>query len=328
MVSQLKSTKTEAVREGSPWTGLWAVVGKEMADSLTSIRMLILELLILLTAAGTVYGATERLRDSVGQDPFVFLKLFTTGQEPLPAFVGFLGFLVPLIAIALAFDAINGEFNGRTMSRVLAQPIYRDALLLGKFLAGFFTLALVLTAIWLLIMGLGLLGLGVPPGGEEVARSLWFLVVTIFYGGIWLALAMVFSILFRQPATAAMASLAVWLFFMVFWGIIAGVLAQALQPVRPGAPETALAQAQLELILSRLSPNTLYAEAMLALLNPAVRSLGFVLPIQLQGAVLGAPLPLSQSLLLIWPNLTGLIAATILLFAIGYVLFQRQEIRA
>ena len=53
-----------------------------------------------------------------------------------------------------------------------------------------------------------------------------------------------------------------------------------------------------------------------------------VLPTQLQGAVLGAPLPLGQSLLLVWPNLTGLIAATILLFAVGYILFQRQEIRA
>ena len=31
----------------------------------------------------------------------------------------------PLIAIALAFDSINGEFNRRTLSRVLAQPIYR-----------------------------------------------------------------------------------------------------------------------------------------------------------------------------------------------------------
>jgi hypothetical protein len=50
-----------------------------------------------------------------------------------------------LIAIALAFDAVNGEFNQRTMSRVLAQPIYRDALLLGKFLAGLFTLTLALT---------------------------------------------------------------------------------------------------------------------------------------------------------------------------------------
>jgi ABC-2 type transport system permease protein len=328
MSAQVKPIKREQPREGSPWTGLWAVVAKEMAENLTSVRMLILELLIVLTAAGTVYGAAQNLRDAVGQDPFLFLRLFTTAREPLPAFVGFLGFLVPLTAIALAFDSINGEFNQRTLSRILAQPIYRDALLLGKFLAGLLTLALTLTTIWLLIIGLGLLGLGVPPSGEEVARSLWFLVVTIFYGGIWLALAMLFSIIFRQPATAALASMAVWLFFMVFWGVVAGLLAQTLIPAQLAAPETILQQAQLELTLSRLSPNTLFGEAMVALLNPAVRSLGLVLPIQLQGAVLGAPLPLGQSLLLMWPSLTGLIAATILLFAVGYVLFQRQEIRA
>lgn len=316
------------VREGSPWTGLWAVVAKEMADHLTSARMRILEVLIALTAFGTVYAAVQNLRDSVGQDPFLFLKLFTTSQDPLPAFVGFLGFLVPLVAIALAFDAINGEFNRGTMSSVLAQPIYRDALLFGKFLAGLFTLALVLATIWLLIIGIGILRLGLPPGGEEVVRSLWFLLATIFYGGIWLALAMVFSVLFRQPATAALASIAVWLFFLVFWGIIASVLAQMLQPVQFGMPQELLAQTQVEQALARLSPTTLYTETAFALLQPTVRSFGLVLPIQLQGAVLGSPLPLRQSLLLIWPQLTGLIAATILLFAVGYVLFQRQEIRA
>ena len=328
MAAQLEQVKRERVRIGSPWTGLWAVVAKEMADHLTSARMHILELLILLTATGTVYTALQELRTTVGQDPFLFLKLFTTGRDPLPAFVGFLGFLVPLMAIALAFDTINGEFNRRTLSRVLAQPVYRDALLFGKFLAGLFTLALVLTAIWLLIIGLGILRLGLPPDGEEVARSLWFLVVTIFYGGIWLAGALVFSIVFRQPATAALASIAAWLFFTVFWGMIAGILAQVLRPVQFGFPQEVLAQAQLELTLAHLSPNTLYAEATLALLRPTVRALGLVLPIQLEGAVMGTPLPLSQSLLLIWPQLTGLVATTILLFALGYVLFQRQEIRA
>jgi len=317
-----------SVREGSPWTGLWAVVAKEMADHLTSMRMRILEVLIVLTAGGTVYAAMQNLRNTVGQDPFLLLKLFTTPREPLPAFVGFLGFLVPLIAIALAFDSVNGEFSRRTISRILAQPIYRDALLLGKFLAGLFTLALVLTTIWLLIIGLGIVGLGVPPSGEEVARSLWFLVASIFYGGIWLALAMVFSILFRQPATAALASIAVWLFFTVFWEILVGLVAPMLRPVRFGFPQEILAQAQLEMALARISPNTLYGEIMLPLLQPAVRSIGLILPFQLQGAILGAPLPLRQSLLLIWPQLTGLIAATILLFALGYVLFQRQEIRA
>ncbi|GAB4575211.1 MAG: ABC transporter permease [Anaerolineae bacterium] len=314
-------------REGSPWTGMWAVVFKDMADHLTSVRMFILELLVLATAGGTVYVALQNLR-TTNNDHFLFLRLFTTGQDPLPAFVGFLGFLVPLIAIALAFDAVNGEFNQRTLSRVLAQPIYRDALLMGKFLAGLFTLALVLASIWLLIIGLGIRSLGIPPTGEEVARSLMFLLVTIFYGGVWLALAMVFSTVFRQPATAALASIAVWLFFTVFWGIIADLLAQTLRPIEIGTLAEAIRQAELAQALSRISPNTLFVEATVGLLNPTTRSFGLVLPSELQGALLGSPLPLSESVMLIWPHLTSLIAVTILLFALAYVLFQRQEIRA
>jgi ABC-2 type transport system permease protein len=311
------------VREGSPWRGLWVVVAKEMADHLTSVRMGILETIILLTAAGTMYFALQSLPSSAEQ--FLFLRLFTTApaDSPLPAFVGFLGFLVPLVAIALGFDAVNGEFNRRTLSRVLAQPIYRDALLLGKFLGGLFTLTLVLTAIWLMIVGLGLFRLGVPPTGEEVARGLLFLVATIAYGGVWLGIALVCSIRFRQPATAALAAIAVWLFFTVFWGMLIGLISQ-------GLARGAFNQIQLELALARLSPNTLYAEAILAFLNPAVRAFGPLLPIQLiqlQWAV-PTPLPLSQSLMLVWPQLTGLISGTILLFAVSYVLFQRQEIRA
>lgn len=327
MTQQAERPKRDWRREGSPWTGLWAVVAKEMADHLTSARMLIMEVLVVLTAIGTVYVAAQNLRNS-GQERFLFLKLFTTSQDPVPAFVGFLGFLVPLIAIALAFDSVNGEFNQRTISRVLAQPVYRDALLLGKFLAGLFTMALVLTAIWLLTIGLGILVLGVPPSGEETARGLAFLVATVAYGGIWMALATVFSIVFRQPATAALASIAVWLFFTVFWSIIAQLLAQSLYPIKAGLPGEQIRRIQLEMALTRISPNTLYTEMILAMLNPAVRSLGLVLPIQLHGAILGAPLPMDQSLALIWPHMTGLIAATILLFALGYVLFQRREIRA
>ncbi len=323
------STTIRQQREGSPWTGLWAVVAKEMADYLTSVRMLILEALILLTAFGTIYAAAQNLRAGTGSgDDFLFLRLFTTARDPLPAFVGFLGLLVPLLAIALAFDSVNGEFNQRTLSKVLAQPIYRDALLMGKFLAGLGTLALALAAIWLLIVGMGLLQLGVPPTGEETVRILWFLLVTIFYGGIWLALAMLFSIIFRQPATAALAAIAVWLFFTVFWGIIASLLARTLQPVPPGDVQALVNQIQLELMLTRLSPNTLFSEVALAMLNPAVRALGLILPIQLHNAILGTPLPAAQSILLTWPHATGLIAATIVLFAIGYILFQRQEVRA
>ncbi len=315
-------------REGSPWQGMWTVMAKEIADHLTGVRMRILELLGIAASIGAAYAAVSTLRATVGEDPFLLLKLFTTARDPLPAFVAFLGFLTPLVAIALGFDTVNGEFNRRTMSRVLAQPIYRDALLLGKYLAGLATLAIVLTAIWLLVTGLGLILLGVPPSGEEVARGLLFLVATITYGGVWLGMAIVFSVVFRQPATAALASIAVWLFFTIFWGMVSDLLAQTFVPIRLGLAQELLAQTQMSIALARFSPNTLYSEIVIALLNPAVRSLGLVLPSQYQGAILGAPLPLSQSTALIWPQLTGLVALVILLFAAAYILFQRQEVRA
>jgi ABC-2 type transport system permease protein len=170
--------------------------------------------------------------------------------------------------------------------------------------------------------------LGVPPTAEETGRALWFLLVTIFYGGIWMALAMLFSTVFRSPATAALSSIAVWLFFTVFWNIVAGLLVPVLGPKQITGFEDLLTLGQLELVLQRISPITLYAETAIILLQPAVRSLGIVLPIQLDRAVLGSPLPLAESLLVIWPHLTGLIAATLLLFALCYILFQRQEIRA
>ncbi|MDR5709342.1 MAG: ABC transporter permease [Armatimonadota bacterium] len=323
-----RTAQPDLRREGSPWTGLWAVLYKELSDHLTGIRMQILEALMLLTAVGTVYAASQSIRQEIGEDPFVFLKLFTTARDPLPSFVGFLSFLVPLSAIALGFDAINGEHARRTLSRVLAQPIYRDALLLGKFLAGVFTLGIVLVGLWLVTTGMGLFILGVPPGGEEVARGLWFLLATLGYAGVWLALSMLFSTVFRQPATSALTAIAVWLLFAVFWDILSALVAQAVVAQQAGYGSTELAQARIHLLLARFSPNTLYAETILALLNPQVRALGPVLLTQLEGAVLGTPLPLSQSLLLVWPQMVALIAGTILLFCAAYVTFQRQEVRA
>lgn len=313
-------------RQGSPWKGLWAVIGKEMSDHLTSARMQILEILIVLTAVGTGYTALQQISSS--NDQFLFLQLFTTAREPLPAFAGFMGFLVPLVSIALAFDSVNGEFNRRTISRVLSQPIYRDALLFGKFLGAFFTLALVLSAIWLLIFGIGLIGLGVPPSGQETARILIFLALTIFYGGFWLSLGLLFSTKFQQSATAALASIGVWLFFIAFWEILVSLVAQGLRPIQFGVLEEIIARAKFEMMLSRLSPNTLFVEATLGILNPTIRTLGLILPFELEGAIMGSALPVEQSFLMIWPYLTGLIASTILIFALSYISFQRREIRA
>jgi ABC-2 type transport system permease protein len=310
-------------REGSALHGLGVVFLKEVSDQLTSVRMRVLEWLVVLIALAALYGAIQQIRDVTAEDPFLFLRLFTTSREPLPSFVAFLSFLVPLISIGLGFDAINGEHNRRTLSRILSQPIYRDALLFGKFLAGLFTLAVSLIALWILVIGLGLFFLGVPPNAEELVRAFIFLLVVIAYAGVWLALAMMFSIIFRSAATAALVTLGLWLFLTLIWPALAPAIVVAFVP--SGNEETLILAAQY---LSRLSPSTLFGEVVLAILNPSTRSLGPIYFSQLQGAVLGAPMPLGESLMIAWPQIVGLIGATIVLFVGGYVIFQRQEVRA
>ena len=49
---------------------------------------------------------------------------------------------------------------------------------------------------------------------------------------------------------------------------------------------------------------------------------------QMLRMVVGAPLPLGQSIVMALPQIVSLVAATILLFGLGYVVFQRQEVRA
>jgi ABC-2 type transport system permease protein len=239
--------------------------------------------------------------------------------------------LVPLMAIGLGFDSVNSEHNGHTLSRILSQPIYRDALLFGKFLGGLMTLAIALMVLWLLVIGLGLLFIGIPPGGEEIARAFVFLLVSIVYAGVWLALAMLFSILLRSAATAALVTLGLWLFLSFVWPILSRIIAVIIVPPDPRyaalglqTPGTAVA----EQILARFSPSTLFGEIVVAILDPTTRALGPIYLSQLQGAVLGAPLPLGSSVLIAWPQIVGLIATAILLFVIGYVVFQRQEVRA
>ncbi|MCK9919988.1 ABC transporter permease [Microbacteriaceae bacterium K1510] len=310
-------------REGSPLQGLGVVVLKELSDHFGSMRMRILEWLVVLTALAAVYAAITQVRDVTAEDPFLFLRLFTTAREPLPSFVAFLSFLVPLMAIGLGFDAVNGEHNRRTLSRILSQPIYRDALLFGKFIAALVTLSVSLIALWLLVIGLGLIMLGVPPGGEEMARAFLFLAVTIAYAGVWLALAMLASVLFRSAATAALVTLGLWLFLTVIWPALAPAVTEAF--VSPDNQAAFLMTGQM---LARLSPSTLFGECVLALLDPTTRTLGPVYLSQLQGAVMGTPLPFWDSVMVAWPQIVGLIAATIILFVGGYVAFQRQEVRA
>jgi len=93
----------------------WVIVNKEVRDHVRSWRFIILLLLILLTCFGSLYTSVTNLSKSVkANNPagtYFFLRLFTLSDGTLPPFHIFIGFLGPLLGIALGFDAVNSEQN-------------------------------------------------------------------------------------------------------------------------------------------------------------------------------------------------------------------------
>nr|WP_246188202.1 ABC transporter permease [Paenibacillus tengchongensis] len=309
------------------------MVQKELGDHIRSWRFTILIGIIVLACIGSVYSAITSIRDSgTGQGTggsFLFLKMFTSssGSLSIPTFTTFLSWLGPLIGIALGFDAVNSERNKGTLGRLMSQPIYRDDFLKAKFTASLILIAVVVFALGFLVTGLGLLTIGYPPTPEEFWRILFFLIIAVVYIGFWLNLSILFSIRFRQAATSALSGIAAWLFLTLFYSMIINLIASATAVPETAALSKQLRHAHFILALNRLSPTELFSETITTMLSPGIRSLGPLTMDQLVGAI-SAPLPLGQSVLLIWPQLTGLLAETMVCFGISYYLFMRQEIRS
>ncbi len=314
-----------------PGTGWRIVAGKEFADHLLSARFFVLLVILGLAAATSVYAASSAIRDVAGQasgTPSLFLRSFTVAPDQVPPFYSLVGFLVPLLGIAFGFDAVNAERAQGTLPRLLAQPIYRDDVVNGKFAAGLAVIGLILGAMTTIVAALAIIRLGIVPSAPEVVRIVAWVIVSIVYVGFWLAFATLCSVALRRAATSALVAIGVWIAITIFANLVVSLVAGVLAPAPPDATTSQLlSNAQLQELLARLSPSTLYQEATVVLLNPSVRTIGVVLPQQVDRAI-PSTLSLDQSLLLVWPQVVGLVGLTVVSFAIAYVLFMRQEIRA
>jgi ABC-2 type transport system permease protein len=321
----------DEVRPAASSSSFWIMVHKEFGDHIRSWRFAILMGIILLACIGSVYSAITALRSGSAaeqaEEGFLFLQVFTLSDGTLPSFISFVTFLGPLMGIALGFDAINTERSKGTLSRLVSQPIYRDDILKAKFVSTLLVIAVAILALGLLVMALSLIVIGYPPTAEELWRVLLFLLTSIVYVGFWLNLSIFFSVRFRQATTSALAGISLWIFFSVFYSMILNLIAKGAAPSSSAGTDEIMDYQKLMMALNRLSPSELFNEANTTLLMPSVRSLGPLTMEQVVGA-LPSPLPLGQSLLLVWPQITGMIAATMICFGLSYLLFMRQEIRS
>jgi ABC-2 type transport system permease protein len=315
--------------------GISVLLKKELADHFSSYRFTIIFALIAMISLITAYMVGINIRqelEGVAKPRFIFLMLFTA-PGAIFSLVQFVAFFGPLVGLILGFDTINRERNEGTLSKLLSQPIYRDVVINGKFLAGVVLITIMMVSIVLVITGLGLIVMGIVPGLEEIWRIIFYLIISIVYISFWLGVAILFSILFRSTATSALAALAVWIFFSFFVSIGANILANALagDPLQTNE-EAVIHQAKIIKAFQLISPMELYTDATATIIDPmrkSTRSFVSVGPLEnLSMSRFSGPLPLSQSIMIVMPYIISLVAITIICFAVSYTVFMRQEIRS
>ena len=314
-----------------PWGPFKAMVQKEISDHFRNWRFIILFAIISMACMGTLFatladGMKAIVVDSSGNS-FFFLNLFTKSNGTLPPFFGFVGFLGPLFGISLGFDAISSEQQRGTLSRVMAQPVPRDSILNAKFLAGIVVISVMFFTLSFLVLGSGLIALGIPPTAEEFMRIMVYTVLSIVYVSFWLNLSILFSVRFKQSATSALLGIAVWLFCTIFYPLIANMIIKAYEPSKFASPKAIYFYEKLKFYLGQIMPNELFDGITSAILVPSIRSLGPLSMEQLQGAI-PSSLPLGQSIMLVWPQFTGLLSLTLLCFLLSYIVFMKREIRS
>ncbi len=322
-----------------PRAGWMVVAGKEFADHLWSARFVVLLILLGVAALIPMYFAADTIRSSASQatgTSSLFLFLFTLSPQvgttgvQIPSALEFIRIVGPLLGIVFAFDAVNGERSDGTLPRLLSQPIYRDDVINGKFAAGLAVIGLVLTFTVGVIAAFGIIRLGIAPGAEDILRITFWLIVTFLYITLWLAFGLLLSVIIRRAATSALIGFGSWLLLTIFGGLITGIAKGIVAPA-VGTLDQQAAAYSLQQTITRLLPDTIYREAAFTILNPQVASVSN--PATVSGyEQLAQQIPSLQSfqasLLLVWPHMVTMAAISILLFAIAYVRFMRQEVRA
>lgn len=316
--------------------GLVPIIRKELGDHFSSQRFVILFGMAALVGFMTTYLAAMNLREALegsSRPAFVFLMLFST-PGALFSLLQFVAFFGPLIGIVLGFDSINRERIQGTLIKILSQPIHRDAIINGKFIASLITVAIMLLAIILVVTGFGLCILGVVPGAEEIVRLALFYILSLFYIGFWLALSHLFSVGFRSITTSALASFVLWIFLSFFLPLLGDVVAKGMTAQEAGnRPEVELLIRQnvIKETIELGSVMSLYTKASALLVDPTRKTASSIVVMGAMEKFLSSrfknPLSLDQSLLVIYPYALTIVALTILCFGITYTIFLRQEVR-
>ncbi|WP_373000331.1 ABC transporter permease [Marinobacter sp.] len=189
---------------------IWTIARKELSDSLRNRWLMAISLVFATLALGIAwFGAAASGQVGYASTPATIASLASLGI-----------FLIPLIALLLAYDAIVGEEEGGTLLLLMTYPLSRSQLLLGKFLGHGLTLALAT------LIGFGVAGVAIALLVEDVAITslatamFRFIASTVLLGWGFIALAYVISVRVSEKPVAAGLALAIWFFFVLIFDLM------------------------------------------------------------------------------------------------------------
>jgi len=317
---------------------------KELADLFVNKRFLLLFAMILLLSTASAYQGASFLKSSTSTSSN-FLAIFSQGANG-SSFVSLMVLFGPLLGLALSFDAINKERKSGSLSMMLAQPIFRDSIINGKFLAGATGLTIAVVVTLGINMGIAIPLLGFAPTTTQALAIVVFALVTIVYLCFWYALGLLFSVFCRDTSTSILASVATWITFsiliFIFADFIANVYAPAITfiPGGPGFgnftggnftgimnPPTGVIESRsvISSAISRISPAYLYSDIASRLTGAVSSSFtGFSVSIP---RFTGQEFDLTTALVGSWAEILIIVVAMAVCFVASYMLFLRSEVR-
>ena len=183
-----------------------AIASKEFWDRIRNRWVLAVALVFTAFALSIAYfGAAQQ--GTVG---------FRSIEVTIASLVSLVIYLIPLIALLLGFDAIVGERERGSLDLLLALPITRLELLLGKYLGLAAALALSTLA------GFGLVA--VLLWRHMSANALFhyggFMISSVLLGLAFLSLAVMLSVLARDRTRASGLAIATWFFFVLVFDLL------------------------------------------------------------------------------------------------------------
>lgn len=311
--------------------GTFTIAEKEMRDQFGSKRFIVLFGFMILLSGLAAYQGVDYIQDNSEAS---FLYIFS-GTRMSYSFIQIMVLFGPILGMALGFDSVNKERTTGTLSMLLGQPIYRDSVINGKFLAGAASLATVGLGTIAITVGLAIPMIGYGPTGDEVLKIVVLSLLTILYLVFWLSLGTLFSVVAKKTSTSILASIATWMFFSIVLGILANAVAGILVPLpasdfRGGGPEgmqitddfrdSMMERMALIESINKLSPTQLFESAANAVL-------GVYEPFTRMSQEFTRTVPLGEALLANWANIAVLGVGLVICFAASYMLFLRMEIR-